>query len=152
MRDLLIDFALWLLRAYEYEFPVEVREVPVVTEKLVRVPQTTERIIERPTIIEHTKHTKEVIHPEPRIVEREVEKIVEVDRLVPTTEPWKLPEDLKKRARELIEDAERDWPRQSGEYRRHQVYARLLKEFSHYRKPRIGLAIEVVCSTRGKSV
>jgi hypothetical protein len=142
--------ALWILRAYEYEFPVRIQEnvryVEVPKVEVHEVPITTERIIEKPVFVEHTN----TIHPPPEIVERE--KIVEVEKVVEreviSSAPWEIPEDLLGRAGELIDDAERNSDKAtSGEYKRHIVYARLLKEFPNIGRKKISLAIEVaICS------
>lgn len=49
---------------------------------------------------------------------------------------------LKARAVELTRAAEQAFPDTSGEYKRHQVYARLLKEFPTTKKSEVGYALE----------
>lgn len=48
---------------------------------------------------------------------------------------------LLERARALIQEI--DAVDGSGEYKRHQVYARLLKQYPYHKKSRLALAIEV---------
>lgn len=47
------------------------------------------------------------------------------------------------RARELCSEAEQKYPGTSGELKRHQVYARLIKEFPSTNKRDLGLSIEL---------
>lgn len=47
------------------------------------------------------------------------------------------------RAFELVKEYE--LIKESGEYKRHQVYAKLIKEFPDVKKSELGLAIEVGC-------
>lgn len=48
------------------------------------------------------------------------------------------------RVRELIDEQDARWPDRDGEGKRHQVYARLIKDFPDARKRDLSLAIESV--------
>ena len=47
------------------------------------------------------------------------------------------------RAKQLCREQQQGWPERSGEGKRHQVYARLLKEFPSANKRDIAIAIEM---------
>lgn len=64
----------------------------------------------------------------------------------PAPAPAPEPDPLDVRAKALVADVER--LDASGEYKRHTVYARLLKEFPMRRKRDVGLAIETALQVR----
>ena len=85
-----------------------------------------------------------------RLVEKEVEVRVEVPIEIPCAHPgvWvQVPEAVSKilpRVRELVAEQQRQDPHiQAGERKRHQVYARLIKEFPFTKWKDLALAIEL---------
>jgi len=58
------------------------------------------------------------------------------------------PDPLRDRTRQLTRQADELAPGTSGEYKRHMVYSRLMKEFPQVEKRRLSLTIEQVLQER----
>lgn len=156
MKNLLIKVALWILRVCRYDPPVIVRTSEKIVEKTVEKPvdRIVEKIVPVETVIEKVvtsppeiKLVEKIIEAPPKVTV--VEKIV--DRLFGKPVDWHVNfSDEEKaaldRAKGLCTYHDDASAKFSGEFRRHQVYARLIKDFPGVKKHRLGLLIEIAMS------